>query len=265
MTYAPILAGTGVTAWAMLKRTQASQTATLAAQPEIKREDAYFREKIGQVTTAEQLVSDRRLLKVALETFGLEGDLNNRYFIQKVLEGGTLKTDALAVKLSDKRYTELSAAFGFGDYKTPRTKLSDFADTILTQWKNRRFETAVGDQDNNLRLAMNAQRELEKLAAKTSSDKTLWFTVMGNAPLRSVMQAALGLPAKVAALDVDQQLTIFQSRAEAVFGDSTVKQFASAEKREALAKRFLTLSQAASQTSTNPVLTLLQGAVFRRI
>jgi hypothetical protein len=60
----------------------------------------------------------------------------------------------------------MSAAFGFGDFKTPRSKDSAFADTILTQWRDRRFESAVGAQDNSLRLAMNAQRELAALAAR---------------------------------------------------------------------------------------------------
>ena len=50
---------------------------------------------------------------VALGAFGLQDDLPNRFFIQKVLEGGTLSTDSLANKLSDPRYAALAKAFGF--------------------------------------------------------------------------------------------------------------------------------------------------------
>lgn len=51
-------------------------------RPKIRNDEAYFRAKIGSVKTAEQLVSDRRLLKVALGAFGLEADINNRFHPQ---------------------------------------------------------------------------------------------------------------------------------------------------------------------------------------
>lgn len=265
MSFAPVLSGGGIPGWAMLQRTRASQTAVLAAQPDLQREAAYFRDRIGKIDSAEALVNDRRLLKVTLEAFGLEADLNSRFFIRKVLEGGTLTPGALATKLSDKRYAEMSAAFGFGDFKTPRSKDSAFADTILTQWRDRRFESAVGAQDNSLRLAMNAQRELAALAAKSGSDKTKWFTLMGNPPLRSVMQTALGLPPRIASLDLDRQLTEFQSRTESVFGNETLAQFTDPAKRESLIRRFISLSSLENPQATAPALTLLKAGLFRRL
>lgn len=104
--------------------------------------------------TAEQLVNDKRLLRISLAAFGLEADVNSKAFIQKILEGGTLKEGSLANKLADKQYQKLSAAFGFGDFKVPRTAISTFP-TKLTQFRTRSFETAVGNQNNAL-LAMNA-------------------------------------------------------------------------------------------------------------
>ena len=265
MTFVPFLTGNGIPGWVLLNRTREKQTATLAAQPELQRDAAYFRERIGKIDSAEQLVNDRRLLKVTLEAFGLEADLNNRFFIRKVLEGGTLTTGALSTKFADKRYAQMSAAFGFGDFKTPRSKDSQFADTILAQWRERRFEAAVGEQDNNLRLAMNAQRELAALASRSGTERTKWFTLMGNPPLRNVMQAALGLPARIAALDLDRQLTEFQSRSEAVFGANTLSQFSDPAKRETLIRRFLTLSSLDQTTANAPVVTLLQAGLFRRL
>jgi len=264
MSFAPILTGSGIPAWTLLQKTRTKQTAILSAQPELQREAAYFRERIGKIDTAEALVNDRRLLKVALEAFGLESDLNNRFFIRKVLAEGTLRTDALATKLSDKRYAQFSAAFGFGDFKTPRSKDSAFADTILAQWRERRFETAVGAQDNTLRLAMNAQREIAALAGRNVTDRTQWFTLMGNPPLRSVVQTALGLPARVAALDLDQQLSIFRSRTEAVFGDDSLRQFTDPARREALIGNYLLRSQIETASATAPALTLL-GGLDRRV
>ena len=125
MTYAPVVPFGGLAGWAFLTRTREAQKTAFASSPAVQRDEAYFRDRIGGISSAEELVSDRRLLSVALGAFGLEDDINNRYFIRKVLEDGTLDPKALGNKLADKRYLELSKAFGFGDYATPRTKLSD--------------------------------------------------------------------------------------------------------------------------------------------
>ena len=131
MTFQPVIPFGGFAGWAFLKRTMATQQAALQASSTNQRDEAYFREKIGKIETAEDLVSDRRLLRVALTAYGLEGDINNKAFIRKVLEDGTLKEGALSGRLANKQYEKFSAAFGFGDFSVPRSQLSDFADKPL--------------------------------------------------------------------------------------------------------------------------------------
>lgn len=246
MTFTPALPLSGYAGWTFLKRTYATQTRAFQASPEIRRDEDYFRANIGKVKTAEALVSDRRLLKVALGAYGLDGDINNRFFIRKVLEDGTLRDGALANRLADKQYRALSAGFGFGDFSVPRTQLSDFADKTLAAYKTRRFEAAVGTQDNAMRLALNAERELPALASRTSSEATKWFTAMGNPPLREVLATALNIPASVAALDLDRQLEIFEGKAQAVFGDDGLSQFADPARMDALLRRFLLQGEVAT-------------------
>lgn len=264
MSYVPAIPFTGYAGWTFLNRTMASQTASLTATAQYKRDEDYFRANIGKIDTAEQLVADRRLLNVALGAFGLENDINNKFFIQKVLSDGTFKTDALANKLADKQYQKLSAAFGFGDLPTPRSKMSDFADKILGQYRTRQFESAVGTQNDNLRLALNLQRELPDIAGKAgSSENAKWFSVMGSAPLRAVFQTALGLPTSTATLDLDQQLTIFKSRTKAQFGADTVTQFGDAATMDKLLRRFLLRSEMdsfAQSGAGNSALSLLESA-----
>lgn len=247
MTFAPALPLTGYAGWVFLKRSMPAQSAALNNSAEIKRDDEYFRAKIGSVKTADDLLKDRRLLKVALGAFGLSGDIDNKAFLRKVLTDGTLKANALSNRLADKQYQKLSAAFGFGDFTTPSTQLSDFPDKILSAYKDRQFETAVGEQDDDLRLALNATRELPSLASKTTSSvDAKWFTIMGNTPLRKVFETALGLPSNMAALDIDQQLGIFKEKAEAQFGSADPAQFSNSATTESLIRRFLVRSQAAS-------------------
>ncbi len=244
MTYNPVVPLGGYAGWTFLNRTMAKQTEAFVKSPEIKRDEDYFRANIGKVTTAEQLVKDRRLLAVALGAFGLDADINNKAFIEKVLKDGTLSTGALANKLADKQYLKFSAAFGFGDFAVPRTKLSDFPDTIITAYRARQFEAAVGDQDGDLRLALNARRELATLAGRASTESVKWFGVLGNSALKQVFTKALGLPASIGSVDLDQQLTLFQERADTIFGAKTVSQFSDPAKVEGLIRRFLVRAQA---------------------
>jgi hypothetical protein len=260
--FQPALALGGFAGWGFLKRTMPSQQAAQQASAVNKRDEAYFRENIGKIDTAEQLVSDRRLLRITLTAYGLEADVNNKAFIKKVLQDGTLKQSSLANRLADKQYLKLSAAFGFGDFSTPRSKVSDFPDKILSQFRARQFETAVGQQNGSYRLALNAEREMPAIAARGISDDAKWYTVLGNAPLRQVMQTALGLPQSFASIDLDQQVSTLKERTESAFGSASVSQFGDPKKMEALVRRFLLRSETegggASSSSASLALQLLQ-------
>lgn len=268
MTFTAVVPLGGLGGWRFLTRTEDAQRASLARDPVIRRDVDYFRAKIGGVRTADDLVSDRRLLSVALGAFGLDADINNRAFIRKVLDDGTLTTGALANKLADKRYLELSKAFGFGDFAVPRTQLSDFSDKIIASYEARQFETAVGTQDSDLRLALNARRELAVLAARPVSENARWFAVLGSAPLRQVFQSALGLPASFAAIDIDQQLSVLKDRAGRILGNSAIAQFTDPDKVEGLVRRFLLRSQAQGDRfgaagGQSAALSLLQAGAAR--
>ena len=144
MTFTPVVPSGGYGGWSFLNRTMAAQKKAFADDPALQRDEAYFRDRIGKVSTAEDLVADRRLLSVALSAFGLEGDINNKAFLKKILNDGTFDPAALGNRLADKRYLEFSRAFGFGDFAVPNTKKSDFPDKILSAYQARKFEAAVG-------------------------------------------------------------------------------------------------------------------------
>lgn len=262
MSFQPVLPLTGFAGWSFLKRTMARQQVAQQGSPVQQRDETYFREKIGKISTAEQLVNDKRLLRISLTAFGLEGDLNSKAFLQKVLEGGTLKENSLANRLADKQYQKFSAAFGFGDFPVPRTAISTFPDEILTLFRARSFETAVGQQNNGYRLALNAEREIPALASRQISETAKWYSVLGSPPLRELMQTALGLPKSFAGIDLDQQVSVLRDKTRAAFGSPDIGQFSDPKKMEALVRRFMFQTQLQDQgTGSSPAaiaLTLLR-------
>ncbi|MCJ8140567.1 DUF1217 domain-containing protein [Falsirhodobacter halotolerans] len=256
MSFSPIIPMSGYGGWAFLQRTMDQQRTTFDQGAALQRDEAYFRDKIGSIRSAAELVGDHRLMKVALGAFGLDNDLPNKFFIRKVLEDGTLDPKALANRLSDKNYLEMSKAFGFGDFSTPRTVLSDFADQILTKYRERQFEVAVGTQNNDMRLALSAQRELPKIAASGSTDAQ-WFRVLGSAPLRQVFQTAFGLPTSFGAIDLDQQLGVMKSKAKQMFGTDQLAKIAAPDQMDKLIRRYLVMSDTAT-APTGPASAALQ-------
>lgn len=250
MSFSVLLPSTGYLGWKYLQLSAGSQIERLSADAEVTRDEAHFRKRIGSINSAEELVADRQILKVALGAFGLSEDLPNRYFIKKVLEEGTLSEGALATRLADKTYAALSSEFGFGDYDTPRTKLSDFADRIIEKYRAQRFEEAVGEQNESLRLALNADRELAAIATKSASADTKWYSIIGNSAVRVVFETAFGLPTSFGTIDLDQQLSILKQRSEGLLGSSDPSGFSDEGTRESLIRRFLVLDEIAALRAT---------------
>ncbi|MEE9426691.1 MAG: DUF1217 domain-containing protein [Paracoccaceae bacterium] len=266
MNFQPVLPFAGLSGWSFLERTRERQQEAFNSSTTIERDTEYFRENISGITSAADLVADRRLLSVALGAFGLDDDINNKYFIRKVLEDGTLETDALANRLADKRYLALSKAFGFGDFSVSNTQLSDFPDKIISAFQNRQFEISIGEQNSDMRLALGVQRDLDGILAKDTTENGLWFSIMGTPTLRRVFETALGLPSSLVVVSLDQQLKVFKDRAEQIFGSSELSQFSDPENREKLTRLFLIRSDATTQFSgTSPgaaAVTLLQNAGY---
>jgi hypothetical protein len=252
MSFSPVLPFGGYAGWTFLDGTLAKQKAALAANPATQRDETYFREKIGSVTSAEALVSDRRLLRVTLTAFGLEADIDAKAFIRKVLEEGTGKEGALANRLADKRYRELSSAFGFGDFATSRNQVSGFADKILTRFRDKSFEAAVGQQNNTFRLALNARSELTALASSGSSPLAKWYGILGSKPLREVFQGAFGLPPSFALVDIDRQLDVLRDRTASQLGVDDPADFSDPSVIEKLIRLYLVRAETAQSGTASP-------------
>ena len=243
MTFQPIAPFGGIGGWAFLSQTREAQQEAFDTSASVVRDTAYFEEKIGTISKAEDLVADRRLLRVALGAFGLDGDIDNRFFIQKVLEDSTLEPGSLSNRLSDKRYLAMAQEFGFGDVTPPYTALSEFGPKITVLFRERQFEIAVGNQSEDMRLALGLERDLGDLVDRDISEDAMWFTVMATQPLRVVFERAFSIPTAVGALDIDRQLELFKEKATAFFGDPSVAQFSDPEKLDDLRQRFLAQSE----------------------
>lgn len=263
MSFSPVLPSGGLSGWLFLQRTGPAQQEALANTSSVKRLTDNFKENIAGIQTAEALVADRRLLSVALQAFGLEGDLESKFYIQKVLESNTDDPDSFVNRLADKRYLKMAETFGFGDLLGSKTNRPNFANKIVAAFEAKEFEAQVGEIDPDMRLVLGLERDLSEIANSSSANDTKWFTVMGNPPLRRVFEVGLGLPSSFGTLSIDKQLEVFKDRAQDLFKTDQISELNNSEKLEDISRAFLLRSQLEASPSTGGAsiaLTLLQSA-----
>lgn len=225
MNFTPLLPSNGILGFRLLEQTEDTQRAVFDRQPEIEREVQYFLDNIGSVETADDLVSDRRLRVVAVEAFGLDERVDGIAFLRKMLEEGTDDTGSLANRLSDPRFERFVDAFGFGNAGGSRIGEPGFANEIVSAFKERRFERAVGEQDNSLRLALNFRREIQRFANSESADSTAFIQVLGDQPVRKVLESVFGLGESFGQLDIDRQRDEFRDFTNRIFGSPSLAVF----------------------------------------
>ena len=264
MTFQPVVPIPGVGGWNFIQRTQEAQQEVFAKSPLLAREIAHFKENIASAVTVDDLVDDRMMFKVALGAFGLEDEIDKKFFMRKVLDEGTEDDGAFALRLVDPRYRQMSEAFGYGNLFGPNVLQSDFAQRMVDAYEIRQFEKAVGNADNSMRLALTFKREIADYASSASADDAAWFSVMGNRPLRAVFETAFGLPTAFATLDIDRQQADLQEKMRAKFGDDSLAVFNDPENVETMVREYLARAQInQGPTNTTPgfaALNLLQSS-----
>ncbi len=249
MTYQPVTPLGGIAGWAFLNRTKARQSSSFANSPEIKRDIAYFRNNIGKITSAKDLVANRRLLKVALGAYGLDGDLNKRFFIRKVLEGGTANPKAMANRLVDKRYVQLTNAFGFGSTFGRRNSQAGFGNKLTSAYITREFEIAVGKNNDTFRLAMSFQREIAEIANNSGTGNTGWYRIIGSPPTKKVFEEAFRLPSAFSSLNIDRQVSTLKDKVQSAYGAKTTAVFKDPKNVQNILRQFLVARSISGQSS----------------
>lgn len=251
------IGASGILGWKILQRTETRHMEILAKDPQINRATRYFHDNIEKTQTARDLVDNYRMLNVALNAFGLEADIGNKAFIRKVLESDLSDKNALANRLGDKRYLRFAEAFGYGPSDTPKPLDTNLKNNISQLYLDREFEKRIGEADENLRLALNARRELHSIRNHNVSDKALWYEILGNPALRTVFQTAFGFNENYTKLPIDRQHSEYINKSKKILGGSSSLDISKPEVIEKIIKGFLAKNSVTSNQSYNKFRTAL--------
>ena len=242
MAYTVQVGSGGYLGWKFLQRTEASQREIFNKSPDIAAARESFVKKMPNVKSADQLVSNYRLLTVALRAFGLEGDVNNRSFIKRVLEADPNDDKSVVNRLSDKRYLAINEAFSSlrNGTSIDGSQLND----ISSKFEGMAFERNIGERHSEIEIALNAQRELATIAKSDSSEMTKWYKVLSSKPLRKLFEGAFGFGNAIGNLPIERQVDEMKKSLSKITGWSDIGRFAESENVDKVVSRYLIRSTA---------------------
>lgn len=219
-------------------------------------------ERDSGAQTAEDFFQDIPLMLATLNVFDIPQGLEETEFTRRVLTSDRSDPNALVNVFPDQRFTVLANAFNFQTPNAERVYPAGFVEQITQNYLDQQFEIGVGEADQSMRVALAFGGDLTDVVALGSTNNARWFSIMSSNVLREVFDTALGLPDAFGTLNIDQQLTEYEKRAEAIFGTSEVADFITPEKLDEIRDRYLL--QASIQGSggtgpTNAALSLLSA------
>lgn len=176
----------------------------VSKEPMVERETAYYKENIGKVKSVDDFMADSRLYNYALKAFGLEDMAFAKAFVRKILTEGIKSDDAMANKLTDKRYKEFATVFDFEGKGAEATQSTAAQQGVVDKYLRQTLETEAGSQNEGVRLALYFQRKAPTL--------TNAYEILGDKALVSMIQTTFGWPSTISNADIDKQAKMIEDK-----------------------------------------------------
>lgn len=261
--FQPAIPLSGIGGWKFLQATYTRQLESFTDSPQVRNDRDYMLDKLSQPMSVDDFMADRRLLRVTMTAFGLGGEEWKGGFIRKALDEVADPESTFLARLNNPKYTEFAESLLPIDGKIIMSS-SELA-KIAVNFEAQSFQTAVGNVDDSMRLALNYQSEIADMVGTDASEKTILYRILGDVPVRTVMETAFNLPEGINSLDLDRQAEVFKERITSVLGISDLSELSSPEITEKMIHRFLAMETiengSSSYSPASAALTLLSNGV----
>jgi hypothetical protein len=184
----------------LIDSTKERQLQSLRNEPAHARAEAAFRERIGSITTPEELIKDYEVYSFVMSAFDLEDQIFGKGMMRKILESDPSDETSLVNRLTDGRFGEIHASLAFVTSSGPQIpNFSDPAwqDAIVDRYYNRVFINENDAQNETVGTVLHFREEVGEI--------NNWYDVLKDTDLAEFFRVALNLPEEMAAVDVDIQ------------------------------------------------------------
>jgi hypothetical protein len=259
--FQPVIPLTGNSGWKFLEATYDRQLQSYSNSPQVRLDSEYLTEKLSKPIEVEDFLNDRRLLRVALTAFDLGGEEWKRGFITKVMKEVADPESTFLARLNNSKYTAFAKALkpiNGTIYLTPA-----IASDMAAKFEAASFESAVGEIDDNMRLSLNYKSEIGKTVGTGSSDNAILYRILGDVPLRTMLEGATNLPSDIRSLPIERQAAILHERLKSSLGIRVLSDLTTPENIDRVIQRFHAMEaisqNTANYSSASAALTLLSN------
>lgn len=225
----------------------------------------YLRSNFNLIDENLDIVLDPTLQDIILSAFGLPKDTFESSFVLNMMISDPSSPTSFVSTFNDPRWDDFVSVFGSTTASDGNTGLQKFQDEVVRRFIDRSFEIAVGQLDEDLRVALNFRSQVNDIATSSTVETAGWFTLLGDQAMRSVVDATFGLPAEFAQIDIDQQEATLRERSLSLFGVDNPSAFTNPVNVDLSLQRYFLRQQldngAVSGGSGFTALTLLQNTV----
>lgn len=251
----------GLAGWSFLQSTYNRQLETFSDSASVKNDRAYMTEKLSKPVSLDDFMSDRRLLRVTMTAFDLGGEEWKGGFIRKVLEEAATPDSTFLDRLNNPAYTKFAQTFAFEDGTLSLD--ADKIEQLGENFETAAFRIAVGDVDESMRLSLNYQQKIVDIAGTGSSNDAIAYRILGNPPVKAVLETALNLPSDISKQPIEKQAEILRDKLRSSFGISDLSQLTDPDNVNAVIRRFHVMGTVnngpSAMTPGYTALTLLGG------
>lgn len=112
------------TALRLIDATRSRQVEVMRDDPGNKRSEAAFRERIGNITTPEELIADFEVYSFVMKAFDLEDQIFGKGMVKKILQSDPENSSSLLNRLTDPRFREMHLSLEFTTAEGRRPRIS---------------------------------------------------------------------------------------------------------------------------------------------
>lgn len=232
----PAIPMSGLAGWSFLQTTYSRQLETFSDSASVKNDRAYMSEKLSSPISLDDFMSDRRLLRVTMTAFDLAGEEWKGGFIRKALEEAVNPDSTFLKRLNNPAYTKFAETFAFKDGTLSLD--AEKIDQLGEDFETAAFRIAVGDVDENMRLSLNYQQKIVDIAGTGASNDAIAYRILGNVPVKTVLEKALNLPSDLSKQPIEKQAEMLRDKLSSAFGISDLGDLVMPDNVDAVIRRF---------------------------
>ena len=232
----PAIPMSGLAGWSFLQTTYSRQLETFSDSASVKNDRAYMSEKLSRAISLDDFMSDRRLLRVTMTAFDLAGEEWKGGFIRKALEEAANPDSTFLKRLNNPAYTKFAETFAFKDGTLSLD--AEKIDQLGEDFETAAFRIAVGDVDENMRLSLNYQQKIVDIAGTGASNDAIAYRILGNVPVKTVLEKALNLPSDLSKQPIEKQAEMLRDKLSSAFGISELGDLVTPDNVDAVIRRF---------------------------